>query len=97
MNRWVEETFDHSTGMFYIKRTEDVEPLIEEMALERSNGNNGWTKDRTMRKIGSIPLLEVERVLREKGINLMANTKEAHKYVVEYLKDNKKFMSVDKI
>jgi len=97
MNQVVEQHFDHSNGILYTKRSEDVEPLLDELAEERNSGRNGFSVGRNYRKIGSIPLIEVERVLREKGINLMANTKEAHAEVKKYLAEHKKFMSVDKL
>ena len=86
----VEEHFDWKEKRLYIRKTEDVQPLIEEMHEEQALGNNGWSTGRTWRKMGSIPALEVERILREEGINLMQNTPETIKRVRQYFRDNPK-------
>lgn len=86
----VEEHWDWKDQKLLIRKTEDVEPLLDELAMERGLGNNGWSTTRTWRKMGSIPMLEVERILREEGINLMQNTPETQKRIQRYFRDNPK-------
>jgi hypothetical protein len=40
--------------------------------------------------MGSIPNVEIERILREEGINLLQNTPEAQKRIRRYFRDNPK-------
>lgn len=89
-NQLIEEHWDWKDQKLLIRKTEDVEPLLEELAHERGMGNQGWSKGRTWRKMGSIPNLEIERILREEGINLMQNTPETQKRIRRYFLDNPK-------
>jgi len=77
-----------------IKRTEDVEPVIDEVTEFKNETRNGFSKSRNWRKIGSIPLIVVEQWIREKGIDLMAPGNE--KYVKQALNEMSKFRTVDK-
>lgn len=86
----VEELWDWKDQTLRIRKTVDVEPLLEEMAHERGMGNQGWSKGRTWRKIGSIPNVEVERILREEGINVMEASQDAQKRLRKYFHDNPK-------
>lgn len=89
---------DRVDGKMYIKRFEDIEPVLEENAYARNHqGNNGYGKSRLWRKIGSIPCIVVEKILREKGINILDGTPESDKYVREFLQKNPKFMTVNKL
>lgn len=89
-NQLVREHWDWKDQKLLIQRTENVEPLLEELAHERSMGNAGWSKDRTWRKMGSIPNTEIDRILREEGINLLHNTPEAQARVRLYFLENPK-------
>lgn len=91
------EHFDHTNNTLYKQYVEDVEPVLEENALIRNAGTNGFSPSRNFRKIASIPLIIVEKVLREKGINLMENSPEAQRYLRKFLRRNPKFMTVDKL
>lgn len=86
----ITEHWDWKEQKLLIHKQEDVTPLLEELAHERGMGNAGWSKGRTWRKMGSIPNLEIERILREEGINLMHNTPETHKRLRQYFSDNPK-------
>lgn len=77
-----------------IKRTEDVESVIDEVTEYRDATNNGFTKSKAFRKIGSIPLIIVQQWLTEKGIDLMAPGNE--RYVRRALNEMTKFRTVDK-
>jgi len=96
MTRRTREIFDHSTGTLYIEHVEDVEPVIEEVTEFRNNVDNGFSDGRQWRKIGSIPLVVVEHVLRTRGINLMEDSPEARKEVKKILNEFSKFRTVDK-
>jgi len=84
-------------GKMYIKRSEDIESLLEENNDARNNGTNGYVKSRLWRKIGSIPCIVVEKILREHGVNILDGSPEAEKYTIEFLQKNRKFMTVDKL
>lgn len=86
----ITEHWDWKEQKLLIHKQEDVEPLLEELAHERGMGNQGWSTKRTWRKMGSIPNLEIERILREEGINLLQNTPEAQKRVRRYFAENPK-------
>lgn len=77
-----------------IRRTEDVEPVIDDVAEFKNETSNGFSKSRNYRKIGSIPLIVVQQWLTEKGIDLMAPGNE--KYVKQALNEMSKFRTVDK-
>lgn len=84
-------------GKMYIRRSEDIESLLEENAEARSRGNNGYGKSRLWRKIASIPCIVVEKILREEGVNILDGSPEAERYIRKFLQDNYKFRTVDKI
>ena len=78
-----------------IRRTVDVEPVINEVAEFKNSTVNGFSKSRNYRKIGSLPLIIIEKWLTEKGIDLMAPGNE--KYVKQALNEMSKFRTVDKV
>ncbi len=85
-------------GKLFIKNVQDIEPVLDENAYARNHqGNNGYGKSRVWRKIGSIPMIVVEQILREKGVNILDGSPEADKYIRKFLDDNYKFRTVDKI
>jgi hypothetical protein len=84
-------------GKMYIRRSENIEALLEENNDARNNGTNGYGKSRLWRKIGSIPCIVVEKILREHGVNILDGSPEAEKYTMEFLQKNPKFMTVDKL
>ena len=92
-----DETISFEDGKMYIKRSEDIESLLEENADARNNGTNGYGKSRLWRKVGSIPCIVVEKILREHGVNILDGSPEAEKYTMEFLRKNPKFMTVNKL
>lgn len=85
-------------GKLFIKNVEDIESVLDENAYARNHqGNNGFGKSRVWRKVGSIPCVVVEQILREKGVNILDGSPEADKYIRKFLDDNYKFRTVDKI
>jgi hypothetical protein len=97
MTRFTQEFYDRDTGTLRILHTEDVEPLLDENAGLRNSGVNGFSKSRNWRKIGSIPCVIVEKILREHGVNILDGSPEAQKYIRKFLNNNKKLMTVDRL
>lgn len=94
----VRHLFDHIEKKLFIHKTEDIESLLDENAYARNHqGNNGFGKSRNWRKIGSIPMIVVEQILREHGVNILDGSPEADKFVKRYLQNNYKFRTVDKL
>lgn len=71
------ETFDMtSDGIAVIKREADVESVIEmNKALQREG--DGYSSSREWQKVASIPVIVVEKLGRQLGIDLMAKENEA--------------------
>lgn len=49
--------------------TQDYVPTINENAWLQLNGNNGWTKGRTMRRVARIPVLAMQ-IAKDEGWDL---------------------------
>lgn len=90
------EHYDHNEKKLFIQTIEDVEPILEENAIHRAAGNNGFSKERTFRKIASIPLILVEKWMREDGVNVFKlRGEEGEKYIRRKLAENPKLMTVN--
>lgn len=76
--------------------TADVEHIVENNKVHKRAGNNGFSKERTFRKIGSIPLVLYNEAFRQ-GINPMDGSPEAEKWVRKMLEENPAFRTVDNI
>lgn len=74
--------------------SEDVDPVINHVRDARNFSSNGWTVNRTMRKIGSIPLIIIDQWMKE-GFNLFRckDPKEIRKRLNEY----NKFRTTDRM
>jgi len=77
-----------------IRRTEDVEPIMDEVTERKNSNPNGFSPSKNWRMVGSIPMTIVHKWLVEKGIDLMAPGNE--KYVKRALNEMTKFRTVDK-
>ena len=88
--------YDQATGVHTVRVTHDVEHILENNLAHRNAGNNGFSKERTFRKIGSIPMHLLNEAFNE-GINPLDGSPEAEKWIKNYLRDNPKFMTVDAI
>jgi hypothetical protein len=77
-----------------IRRTEDVEPVIEQATVDRNDLDNGFSKSRNWRKIGSLPLIVIDEYYRTTGIDLMKPENVSH--VKKLLNEFSKFKTVDK-
>lgn len=82
-------------GKLYIQRTQDVEPLLDEIHELRSFNPTGYSPSRNWRKIGSIPLVMVEDYLR-RGINLMDGSPESQREIRKFFNEHSKLRAVDK-
>ena len=91
------EKYDHNEDRLYIQHVEDVEPLLDENKEVKNSGTNGYSESRLWRKIGSIPLIVAEKILREHGVNILDGSAESRKYIREFLQKNPAFMTVDKL
>jgi hypothetical protein len=96
MARIRREKFDHDTNTLYVQETEDVESVLEDNAEERNSGRNGFSVERSFRKIGSIPLIMLDDAFR-KGINPFNGSPEGQKWIREFLQNNPKLMTVDRL
>ena len=56
-------------GQFTIETVQDVSPILNANVAEMNSGNDGYTPSRDLRKVASIPLIEVHRLLQQ-GIDI---------------------------
>lgn len=91
----VQEFWDDATKTLYRKRTVDVGPNITKIRRERNEDghNNGFTRKRTMRRIGEIPMIEIGKMYA-RGINPFRP--ENAQAVKKWLDENPAFRTVDK-
>lgn len=90
------EVWDHEQGLI-VHQEQDVEPLLNENHADRTSGNNGYSQFRTLRRIGSIPMIFIEKVMNERGINLLDGSPDAQKELRKLLHEYPAFKTVDKI
>jgi len=90
------EVWDHERGLS-IHYEQDVEPLLDENHADRTSGNNGYSAGRTWRRIGSIPMIFIEKVMNETGINLLDGSPDAQRELRRLLQENYRFRTVEKI
>jgi hypothetical protein len=84
-------------GKFGILHTEDVEPLLDSLKEERNSNQGSHLKSQARwRKVGEIPMIIVEKWLREDGFNALApgNEKETLNRVQ---RDYPYLLAVDKV
>jgi hypothetical protein len=90
----VQEIYDHKSNVLTKVITEDVEPVIDHATDIRNNHDNGFSKSRDFRKIGSIPLIILDQWFKE-GFNALSNDPETGKEVKRRLNEYNKFRTVD--
>lgn len=78
------ETYDFVDGKLVIKKTQDIQSLIDQNAFERENAPSMFG-EMAMRKIGSIPLIIAEQWAKECGAGV--GTKEFAAYAKRKLMD----------
>jgi len=85
-------TFDPKTGKWSYAVTYDHSWLLKENKEAKKDAGNGWTKDRTMRKIGKIPYeLYVDPHFRA------LTTDERHLFLKWFLDKRPEFRTVEHI
>lgn len=89
--QWI---FDASGNKLHRVRIQNVEPLIGEIRAAKNENPNGFTKDRTMRRIGEVPMILVAEMMKQ-GINPLQKGNE--KAVLRFLNENSKFRTVDRM
>ena len=62
---------DEDGDVTTIHRTQDVEPILNHNARLRAEGD-GWSPNRTMRHIGTIPAIVIEKWSQMYGVNITA-------------------------
>jgi hypothetical protein len=62
--------YDESAEKFIIHRSQHCGPILQEN-WEKRNADDGYTKDRSMKRVAQIPLIIVEQWLREEGWNAL--------------------------
>jgi len=90
------EVWDHERGLI-VHQWQDVEPLLEENHADRTSGNNGYSKSRVWRRIGSIPNIVIDEYMRKTGTNLLDGSPDAQKGLRKLLQEHYKFRTVDKL
>ena len=90
------EVWDHERGLI-IHHEQDVEPLLAENHADRTSGNNGYSASRNTRRIGSIPLIFLEKRMNETGINAFDGSPEAQWLIRSILQEHYKFRTVERL
>jgi hypothetical protein len=67
-----EVSHDSHEDVTTFKRTQDVEPILNANREDFKDANGGWTQNRDMRHVASIPNVVVEQWLKA-GINVFDN------------------------
>lgn len=89
----IREVFDQSEGVLYIERTEDVEPVMDDLREEQHLNPGGWNESRSMKHLGSIPLVIVDQWMHEDPpFNILDGRPETALEVVRRLKNMPKFL-----
>jgi bacterioferritin (cytochrome b1) len=88
--------YDPRTDTYTYNKVQDITEHLESNLEEQVNGINGWTEERTMRKIGSItPMAFYKWYLKNKIADLSNVDKQAE--LVKFLESNPQFRTVDKL
>ena len=78
-------------GEFKIQHVQDTNITAEQCKLDRQDNENGWSHGRTMRKLGSIPLVYA---MQPKYKDLLDGDQQAmHKASIRFFKDHPEFMT----
>ena len=78
--------YDELTDRLTIKRSEDVSGHLNDTRQEKNDNPDGYSKDRTWRKIGSIPMSLAAQWLAEEGFDCLDpnNAKEVRRRLNEH-------------
>ena len=86
--------YDEHTDTTTIERIQDCERILRS-CHEQATENDGYTPSKDLRRFASIPLVEVERISRSLGVDVMAlNKHDRAKIWQRYLSDHSRFRSI---
>lgn len=63
-----EELIFHGDGSFALRRSEDVEPILDENKRAQNSGD-GWSKSREWRHVARIPMTVYLQWMQEYGVD----------------------------
>lgn len=75
--------WDESKQKFKLVVIADYTPYVKENYFQRMQTDNGFSKKRTLRKIGSIPI-DVLISMKEKGYEILRDGKKLKKFLKEH-------------
>lgn len=93
-----ETTLEEKDGKIHLTRYTNIEPLLQSNFESRKDPNNGWAKDRSYRKIASVPM-DVWLTWTKQHPELLLGDKELRDKVLKklmYEEENRPFWSVAK-
>lgn len=86
----IEQTLEINGKEIILTNTANIDQVIKDNYEDRMVGNNGWSENRTMRRICSIPswMFTSEPLLREYRAALPVNEREAREILSKWLDRN---------
>lgn len=63
---------DEQDDKMFIKRTQDVQPILDRNKELANDGTKGFSKSGDMRRVASIPLVVIEQWMKTDGINFLS-------------------------
>ena len=58
--------YDEAADQFIVESKQDIEPVLADNR-EMRRADDGYTQDRSMKRVGRIPLVVVEKIKKEQG------------------------------
>jgi hypothetical protein len=88
---------DKADEKYVVNRVQDVEPILKANRISQTDGTDGYTASRDLKRVASIPLVVVEQWMKQDGINVLALTgDEQQKYFKKKLNDpDNRFLRTD--
>jgi len=88
---------DQADEKYVVNRVQDVEPILKANKIAQTDGSDGYTASRDLKRVASIPLVVVEQWMKQDGINVLALTgDEQQKYLKKKLNDpDNRFLRTD--
>ena len=90
--RMIDGFYNEKTGEIGITQQEYIGDVIQSNIEKQKDGTNGWTKDRNMRQVGSIPY----SILMDSEFRNL-NPEERHLALKWLLEKHPEFRTVDKM
>jgi hypothetical protein len=66
-DRGVQTFYIPDGDQFHIETVQDVQPILEQNAALRNDGTGGWNKDKSWRRVASIPNAVMISFMQELG------------------------------